>query len=183
MKNTKKIINDKIRAIICAAIIFGLMAGLAFRQTNLATVSAQTSENEIPASPESIVQIFSNTTPITINDNSTATPYPSSITVSGEPPTITQVRVQLTGFSHTFPDDVDVILVGPQGQRSILMSDAGGSPDANGFNLFFDQNSANILPDAGPLVSDTYRPANYEAAADTFPAARTRRVDERTGRI
>ena len=114
---------------------------------------------------------FTNSGLITINDNSTASPYPSSITVSGvSANVVTKVTVSLNGFSHTFPDDVDILLVGPQGQRSIIMSDAGGSPDAVNLNLLFDQASANILPDAGPLATGTYRPANYEAGADTFPA-------------
>src|SRR5437870_4780263 len=63
--------------------------------------------------------VFTNSSPITINDASTATPYPSTITASGLgtsiPATAGSVKVTLNGFSHTFPDDVGIVLVGPTG--------------------------------------------------------------------
>src|SRR5436190_5141457 len=128
---------------------------------------------------------FSNTGAITINDGSciagngsaaAATPYPSTITVSGLTGTITDVNVTLTGLSHTFPDDVGVLLVGPQGQSTILMADTG---DGNGFsdvNLTFDDAAAASLPDAEPMVSGTYRPtvgsaAGTGAASCTVPSS------------
>jgi len=79
----------------------------------------------------SAVSPFSNTTPITINDApvggvAKATPYPSVVHVSGiAANTTTKVQVILSTFSHTFPDDVDILLVAPDGTRSIVMSDAG----------------------------------------------------------
>ncbi len=45
---------------------------------------------------------------ITITDHTTATPYPSNITVSGITGTVTAVRVKLNGFSHSWPEDADV---------------------------------------------------------------------------
>ena len=57
----------------------------------------------------------------------TATTYPSTISVSGVNGVISKVRVTFTKLSHTFPDDIDALLVGPLGQKLILMSDAGGS--------------------------------------------------------
>ena len=39
--------------------------------------------------------------------------------------TISKVTVRLNNIAHTFPDDIDVLLVGPGGQTSILMSDNG----------------------------------------------------------
>ncbi len=131
---------------------------------------------QIPRNPQAVVHTFSNTNPITINDNATASLYPSQITVSGvNPATVTNVQVILSGFSHTFPDDVDMILVGPQGQRAMLMSDAGGSnPGVTGITLTFDQTSANILPNDTAPATGTYRPANYDDGSgglvDTFPA-------------
>jgi hypothetical protein len=73
---------------------------------------------------------FSNATPITINDATTqapsaSTPYPSPIALSGVIGTVTDVTATLHGFAHTCPTDVDMLLVGPHGQESILMSDAG----------------------------------------------------------
>ncbi len=52
--------------------------------------------------------------------------------------TISKVTVTLTNISHTFSDDIDVLLVGPGGQKFILMSDAGGVNDLAGANFTFD---------------------------------------------
>ena len=58
-------------------------------------------------------------------------PYPSVITVS-KPGVVTDLSVTLTGFGHETPDDVDLLLVGPTGVKVLLMSDVGGTTDANG---------------------------------------------------
>ena len=58
-------------------------------------------------------------------------PYPSSITVANLPGLIANVSVILTNVSHAVPDDIDVLLVGPGGQKLVLMSDAGGDNVAN----------------------------------------------------
>ncbi len=116
---------------------------------------------------------FSNNTPITINDNSTATPYASEISVAGFPISFpTRIGVRLKGFTHSFPDDVDILLVGPLGQRSIIMSDAGGGTDANGLTLYFDSLASGLIPDDGALTSNAYLPGNYlsgSSTVDTFP--------------
>lgn len=44
-----------------------------------------------------------------------ATPYSSTIEVSGVSGSIVSVVVRLNGLSHTFPDDLDIVLVGPSG--------------------------------------------------------------------
>ena len=49
---------------------------------------------------------FSNTTPITILDSGAATPYPSSIAVSGLSGPIVKVTATIIRFSHTNPNDV-----------------------------------------------------------------------------
>lgn len=132
----------------------------------------------VQAASAGSLQIFGNTNPITINDNTInngiASPYPSQITVSGvNPATVTKVQVILNGFSHSFPDDVDIILVGPQGQRAVLMSDAGGSDDVVGLQLSFSQTAATPIPDETTLTSAQFRPANYENGngvfTDNFP--------------
>ena len=107
---------------------------------------------------------------ITINDNGPATPYPANCVVSGLPGTITDVNLTLTGVSHTFPDDIDMLLVGPGGQNAIVMSDAGGSIDTVDVNLTLDDEAAAPLPDLGTLASGSFRPANYsDAGGDGYP--------------
>ncbi|MCU0753495.1 MAG: CSLREA domain-containing protein [Xanthomonadales bacterium] len=120
------------------------------------------------------LQTFNNAAAITIPGSGNATPYPSAITVSGVPTNFTRLEVQLNGFTHSFPDDVDVLLVGPQGQRAILMSDAcGGNPGVTNLNLTFAQTASAAIPDSTAPSSGLFRPANYAvtgATVDTFPA-------------
>ena len=59
---------------------------------------------------------------------------------------VAKVTVQLNGLTHTFPDDVDVMLVGPQGQKVMLMGEAGGGGNANLANLTFDDAAALAIP-------------------------------------
>jgi subtilisin-like proprotein convertase family protein len=96
-----------------------------------------------------------------------ANPYPSTITVASTGGTVADVNVTLSNFSHTFPSDVDVVLVGPGGQFAILMSDAIGTAAVSGRNYTFDDAAAAVLPTGA--ASGTYRPTNA-AGSDAFPA-------------
>ena len=111
---------------------------------------------------------FRNTAQITVPTSGQSGPantYPSNVNVSGLQGTVVKVTVRLTGISHTFPDDLDILLQGPQGQNVMLASDVGSpagttSYPANGITLNFDQNAARTLPDNDPLVSGFYKPTN-----------------------
>jgi subtilisin-like proprotein convertase family protein len=99
-----------------------------------------------------------------------AAPYPSTVVV---PPNTTHgrirsLRVVLKDVSHTFPDDFDVLLQGPDGQTVLLMSDVGGSGDLVGTTITF-EDGAPAIPDGGPVPSGTYSPSNV-GTGDTFPA-------------
>ncbi len=112
---------------------------------------------------------FSNTTSITIPNSGAANPYPSTISVSGITDTVIDVNVTLSGLTHTFPDDLDILLVGPGGQSVLLMSDAGGSSNISGVNLTFDNDCIFCaLPNYSAIASGTYRPTNH--GGGTFPA-------------
>ena len=99
-----------------------------------------------------------------------AVPYPSTLQVAGLTATVARVRVTLTNLTHSYPDDLDILLVAPGGRRVLLMSDAGGSFDVSQRTLVFDATAPTALPDATALASGTFRPTDYEAGADTFPA-------------
>jgi subtilisin-like proprotein convertase family protein len=114
------------------------------------------------------LQTFSNPANITINDNLPATPYPSNITVSGVA-AYSRVTVTLTGLSHTFPADIDIIVVAPGGQDAYVMSDVGGGGDVVGVNLTFDDTAAAPLG-GGQITSGTYKPSELDSASDAFPA-------------
>jgi subtilisin-like proprotein convertase family protein len=113
----------------------------------------------------------SNANVITFNDSMTpptsATPYPSSITVSGfAEQVVTKAAVSLYGFTHEFPSDVDILLVGPQGQKTIVMANAGGQNKYSVTNLVltFDDDAASMLPIFSQLVSGTFKPTDGYAA-------------------
>jgi subtilisin-like proprotein convertase family protein len=121
----------------------------------------------------SATQTFSNTAPITINDNTTATPYQSNLNVSGMTGTISKVTLTLTGLNHTIPSDVDLLLVGPTGVKFTPMSDVIGGNDWVNINYTFDDAAADFLPTtlaAGvPPVSGTFKPTNVFICSDQFP--------------
>jgi subtilisin-like proprotein convertase family protein len=110
---------------------------------------------------------FANPADIVIPAFGAAALYPSNITVAGVTGTVSKVTVRLANLYHTFPDDVDILLVGPTGQKFILMADAGGSADANG-PLTFDDAAVLSLPDSGGLPSGVYRPTDH-LDSDAFP--------------
>jgi subtilisin-like proprotein convertase family protein len=102
---------------------------------------------------------FSNTGAITIPSGPGAgSPYPSPISVSGLGGTITDVNVTLTGVSHTWPDDIGVLLVGPAGQKVMLMHDVGNNLAISGIGLTFDDAAAASLPDLTQISAGTYKP-------------------------
>src|SRR5262249_1628412 len=72
------------------------------------------------------VTSFTNSSPISIPSGGPGTPYPSTIMVSGINTQLLKLTVTLTGLTHTQPDDLDILLVGPNGQTTLLMSDCGG---------------------------------------------------------
>ncbi|MCX6875624.1 MAG: SUMF1/EgtB/PvdO family nonheme iron enzyme [Verrucomicrobia bacterium] len=94
--------------------------------------------------------------------SSPASPYPSTITVSGVMGRVSALRVKLNGLSHTYPDDLDLFLVAPSGQVCALMSDAGDRFSLPNINLTFDDAAASAIPDALAITAGTYRPADYE---------------------
>jgi uncharacterized repeat protein (TIGR01451 family) len=114
------------------------------------------------------VSSFTNTTAITIPDHGSATPYPSTISVSGLTGLVGKVSVSLKGLTHGFPDDVDVLLVGPSGQKVVFMSDTGGGHSITNLDLTFDDSAASGLPDTAQITSGTYKPTDFEPG-DNFP--------------
>ncbi len=104
----------------------------------------------------------SNPAAITINDNAAGSPYPSSINVSGLAGTVSKVVVTLQGFTHAYPSDVDMILVGPGGQKISLLGGAGGGTGVNNLTLTFDDAAASALGD--PMTSGTWLPSGSVAS-------------------
>jgi subtilisin-like proprotein convertase family protein len=136
--------------------------------------TASASFNWTVAAGGSGTQTFSAPGAITINDNASATPYPKSVTVSGMSGNTSKVVVTLNGLTHTCGRDLDVLLVGPGGQKAMLMSDAGAClAISSGTNVTFDAAAAAAVPQSTAITTGTYRPVDYTiptGSADTFPA-------------
>jgi hypothetical protein len=114
--------------------------------------------------------VFRNTTPIVIVAPPTGFPYPSTITVAGAPPAIGSMRITLYDFSAQAPDNADFLLVGPNGQKFILLANAGGFFSILGsVTLNFTDTAGVVAPDDNPLMTRDYEPTSYGAVAD-FPA-------------
>ncbi|MCL5097165.1 MAG: hypothetical protein M1608_06505 [Candidatus Omnitrophica bacterium] len=111
---------------------------------------------------------FSNASAISIPDHGAATPYPSTISVSGLVGTVSKVTVSLFRVNHTYPDDIDVLMVSPTGQSLMLMSDSGGGNMITNVTLSFDDFGNASLPDTNQIVSGVYKPSNYNLG-DIFP--------------
>jgi uncharacterized repeat protein (TIGR01451 family) len=117
--------------------------------------------------------VFASGAPIIIPFIGAATPYPAVIQVSNLQGVVSRVSVTLSNFTHGFPDDVDILLVGPAGERVVLMSDAGGGVAVNNLTLVLDDAAEAALPDTATLTAGTFRPANHEdqnGPADAWPA-------------
>jgi uncharacterized repeat protein (TIGR01451 family)/uncharacterized delta-60 repeat protein len=104
---------------------------------------------------------------ITLGDAGPALTYPSVLHVSGFNGVIGALSVTLNNLSHTFPADLDILLVGPQGQNVILMSDCGAGNDISDVTLRFDDNAPDSLPATAPIVSGVFKPTNI-GGGDVF---------------
>lgn len=105
---------------------------------------------------------------VVIPTSGAGTPYPSDILVAGLTGRLKSITVTLAGLVHTFPDDLDILLVGPGGQKVMLMSDAGGSTDSAGNYTFSDLAGAKMA-DTTVNAAGTYRPSDY-GTPETMPA-------------
>ncbi len=134
-----------------------------------ATTGAATFNSSAPISMSGLIQ-------------GPATPYPSTIAVSGLTE-IADVNVTLHKFSQVAPKAVDVLLVSPEGRSVVLMSDlpggSSGSPGCAGVSnleLTFNDAAPGPIPSGTALTSGTYQPLDNDAAtcgvpqtADNYP--------------
>lgn len=79
----------------------------------------------------------------------------------------------LYDFYHELPDNIDVLLVGPLGQKFVLMGDAGDAipidPSAP-VTLMFTDAAGQVLPNSAMLTSGMFEPTNWESPVTDFPA-------------
>ena len=73
------------------------------------------------------------------------------------------MTVTLSNLSHTFPRDINALLVAPGGAKTLLMSHAGDLGVA-GLDLTFDDSAPSPLPPSGTLSTGTWQPTAYPPA-------------------
>ena len=163
---------------------------LAATATN--TTTGDTSEfsrrNQSPINsiPGRTTTTTTNPNNITLNsgnsvDSVLATPYPSELAVSGvtgkvDSVTITLNNVNTSSSANGEAQNINLLLVGPEGQNVVLMSQVPSAP-LNNVTLKFDDNAASFLssfpvvPVPPNIASGTYKPTNYSLNGflDVYP--------------
>ncbi len=151
---------------LCSLALLTILAALSFAPR---TVEVASLDHERQQTPQAV---FTNSGPITINDASIASPYPSNIVVSGIagsiPNTPGSVKVTLCNFSHSFPDDVGIVLAGPTNAALLIQNGAGDDPDMVNVTYTLSDTGATILPDLTAWITNTYKPTTYYIN-DSFP--------------
>ena len=85
---------------------------------------------------------------------------------------VNRIQVTLNDVNHTFPADLDILLVGPNGTGVVLMSDAGRGIDLVDVDLTFSDQAAEGLPRLEGIASGAYQPTDHvESETDTYPGA------------
>jgi hypothetical protein len=110
-----------------------------------------------------------NNDPVTLADGAQPpTNYPSPIVVSSPKTSITSISV-IVNLTHSFPDDVDILLVGPTGLHSWVLSDCFGDTDLDGQPLLLQEGTPPAPNGTVPLPLSTtvHAPTNFDLMADS----------------
>jgi len=117
---------------------------------------------------------FTSTTPVRIPGGSAtvgvADVYPTTLNVSGLTGNKT-ISLTFTGLSTTYPGDMDWLLVGPGGQKFIVMSDvvSAFSTQTNATVKLIDTASANLPSGSLTNMAGSWKPTDI-TSGDTFAA-------------
>jgi subtilisin-like proprotein convertase family protein len=107
-----------------------------------------------PASAATYTGSYSNTGAITILDNASADPYPSTIAVpsGGAVTSIGDVSVTLNGLTHSYVGDLDVVVVSPDGTPVYLLcgQQLGGKDDVSNIDVTFSSDGVGATECADP---------------------------------
>ncbi len=81
---------------------------------------------DVTISPDVFAGSNSNAVSVAVPSFGKALLYPTPVEVTGAAGRIVKAKVTLRDLQHGWPDDLDILLVAPDGRSVILMSDAGG---------------------------------------------------------
>ena len=103
---------------------------------------------------------FSNSSSISIPDMATASPYPSTVSVSGLGTSLSSITVTLSSFTHSSALDIGIVLQSPSGANVMLMGQVGGNVFSP-VTLTFDDAAASQVPIFFPsLTTGSYKPTD-----------------------
>ena len=106
--------------------------------------------------------LFTNSAAIIVNDYAPASPYPSAISVAGVGGVLVKAVVTLTNISYgSSPADMDVLLVAPNQQDTLIMAHAGAQNALKNVTLTFDDAASNSLPSNAQIISGTNKPTAF----------------------
>src|SRR5262249_10031079 len=108
--------------------------------------------NSYPVIKRTNVYSFTNSNFVQIRDQSTASIYPDSITVSNAIGVVDKVTVTFNGFTASWSGDFDAMLSSPSMTTVILMSDCGYSNNVSGLYLTFDDEATSKMSSNGSPV-------------------------------
>lgn len=86
----------------------------------------------------------------------------SAIEVSGLTGTVADVNVNLIGITHgpESTQDIDVLLIGPEGRSALILSDVGGNTATSNVSLVLDDQQPDQLPSNAALTNGFFQPTN-----------------------
>lgn len=165
-KSTRSTMARRTRLLLAAVMAFLLVAGWQLDDPPAAFADGPTT--------------FSNGTAIAIpasgsmSQTGPASPYPSTITVSGMSGVISKVTVTFHNLTHGALNDVDAMVVAPDGQNLVILSDVGDPNQLTSISdktLTFDD-TGSAVPAQPNVPAGTYRPTDIDpgGAVDTFPS-------------
>ena len=136
--------TDRQRSIKESKNLFGAAEARTFQSNGLSATTAFTNSGSIaiPAANSAV------------SGGGAADPYSSDIAVSGLSGTISDLNVKINNFSHSYPDDVVMLLVAPTGENFILQSDVGGKSNVTDISYTFDDQAAASIGDSGPYPNN-----------------------------
>jgi len=92
--------------------------------------------------------------------------------VDNAPAQIGSMRVTLYDLENVAPGDLDVLLVGPQGQNIVLMAGAGGTNIlTDPVTLTFSDAAGQVISNTDPLMSGEFEPTSYGTVSNFDPPA------------
>jgi subtilisin-like proprotein convertase family protein len=133
------------------------------------------------AKTRTVTEKFANGASVAIPGSGTAgkgNPYPLTIEVSGfKKGVIKDVDLTLRGLSHQHSNDIDVLLVAPNGRNVIPFSEVGDHDPIDNLTITLDDEAPSALEEE-VFTSGRFRPTNLDTphdpdSPDVFPDAPT----------